>query len=135
MALYVTVSIIAGVLFGVMDAFINANPVARRLYEVFKPIARSSVNPLAGLAIDLFYGFAMAAIFMLLFWALPGESAVVKGISFALLTWFFRVVMNAASWWMMFRIPGKTLLYSVATGLGEMLVLGLLFGLTLKPMI
>ncbi len=134
MSIYLIVSIIAGVLFGVMDALINANPLARRLYEVLKPIARTSMNPLIGLAIDLVYGFAMAAIFMLLFWALPGESALVKGLSFAFIAWFFRVVMNAASWWMMFRIPGKTLLYSVVTGLGEMLVLGLLFGLTLKPM-
>jgi hypothetical protein len=34
---------------------------------------------------------------------------------------------------MMFKIPGKTLLYSLITGLGEILILGMLYGLILKP--
>jgi hypothetical protein len=33
----------------------------------------------------------------------------------------------------MFTVPAKTLLYTLATGFGEMLVLGMLYGLTLKP--
>jgi hypothetical protein len=41
--------------------------------------------------------------------------------------------MYTASQWVMFKIPGKTLLYSLAAGLGEMLILGVLYGLTLKP--
>jgi hypothetical protein len=54
-------------------------------------------------------------------------------VSFSLLLWFFRVVMYAASQWVMFNVPPKALFYSVVTGLGEMLILGVLFGLTLKP--
>ena len=55
-----------------------------------------------------------------------------KGISFAVLVWFFRVVMGVASQWMMFNVPTEALVYSLVTGLGEMLVLGMLYGLTLR---
>jgi hypothetical protein len=48
------------------------------------------------------------------------------------LAWLFRVVMSAASQWVMFNVPAQALLYSVGAGLGEMLILGVLYGLTLK---
>jgi hypothetical protein len=51
------------------------------------------------------------------------------------MVWFFRVVMAVASQWMMFIIPIKTLLYTLVAGMGEMLILGVLYGLTLKPWI
>lgn len=131
---FVIVAIISGILFGVLDAVINANSFAQRLFEVYKPIMRTAINPVAGMFIDLAYGFVMAGVFVLLYKSLPGGSGLIKGISFALIVWFFRVVMSAASQWMMFRVPGRTLIYSVATGLGEMLILGILYGLTLKPL-
>jgi len=112
---------------------INANPLAQRLYEVYKPIARTSINPLAGIVIDLVYGFVLAAVFLLLYKSLPGKTGLVKGVSFAVLVWFFRVVMYTASQWVMFNLPVEALLYSLVTGLGEMLILGVLYGLTLKP--
>ena len=130
---YLIVSVVSGILFGILDGVINANPLAQRLYEVYKPIARTSLNPLAGIVIDLVYGFVLAAVFLLLYKSLPGATGLVKGISFAVLVWFFRVVMYAASQWVMFNIPSEALLYSLVTGLGEMLVLGVLYGLTLKP--
>lgn len=130
---YIIVSIVGGVLFGVMDGVINANPLAQRLFEFFKPIAKTSLNPLAGIIIDLVYGFVMAGVYLLLYNSLPGATGLVKGTSFALLVWFFRVVMTNASQWVMFNIPIETLLYSLLAGLGEMLILGVLFGLTLKP--
>lgn len=133
MVRYIIVSAISGVLFGILDAVVNANPLAQRLNAVYKPIARTSINPLAGTVIDLVYGFAMAGVFLLLYQSLPGEIGLVKGVSFALLAWFFRVVMSAASQWVMFSVPVKTLLYSLVTGLVEMLILGVLYGLTLKP--
>src|SRR3972149_11185071 len=77
---YIIVSIISGVLFGVLDGVINANPLAQRLYEVYKPIAKTSINPLAGIMIDLVYGFVMGGVFLLLFNSLPGETGVVKGV-------------------------------------------------------
>ncbi len=133
MVRYIVVSIVSGILFGVLDGLINANPLAQRLYEVYKPIAKPSIDPVAGILIDLVYGFVMAGVFLLLYTSLPGQSGLVKGLSFGLLVWFFRVVMHVASQWMMFAVPGATLLYSLLAGLGEMLILGALYGATLKP--
>ena len=130
---YIVVSIVGGVLFGILDGLINANPLAQRLYEVYKPIARTSVNALAGITIDLVFGFVMAAVFLLLYKSLPGETGFVKGAGFAFLVWFFRVVMYGVSQWMMFKVSIGTLLYTLVTGLGEMLILGIFYGLTLKP--
>jgi hypothetical protein len=133
MARYVIISVISGILFGLMDGVINANPLAKRLYEVYRPIAKTSISPLAGILIDLVYGFVMAGVFLLLYSSLPGETGLIKGVSFAVLVWFFRVVMSNASQWVMFKVPVETLLYSLVAGLGEMLILGGLYGLTLKP--
>jgi hypothetical protein len=130
---YIIVSIVSGILFGTMDTVVNANPLARRLFKVYKPIAKTTLNVPLGVVIDLVYGFIMAGIFLLLYTALPGEIGLVKGISFTILAWFFRVVMSVASNWMMYKVPGKTLVYTLLTGLGEMLVLGILYGLFLEP--
>jgi hypothetical protein len=128
---YIIVSIGSGLLFGLMDGVINGNPLAQGLYKVFEPLARKSINIPAGIGIDVVYGFAMAGVFLLLYGSLPG-SALQKGLVFGLIAWFFRVVMQGMSQWMMFDIPAATLLYSLACGLGEMLVLGLLYGLILR---
>jgi hypothetical protein len=130
---YIIVSIVSGILFGVLDGVINANPLAQRLYDVYKPIAKTSVNALAGIVIDFAYGFIMAAVFLLLYKSLLGGTGLMKGMSFALLAWFFRVVMGVASQWMMFNVPVRTLLYTLIAGLGEMLILGILYGLVLQP--
>jgi hypothetical protein len=135
MTTYIIISIISGILFGLLDAVINANPLAQRLYEVYKPIAKTLINPLAGIVIDLVYGFVMAGVFLLLYNSLPGGIGLIKGLSYAVLMWFFRVAMYVASQWVMFKIPIKTLLYSLVAGLGEMLILGVLYGLTLKPVL
>jgi hypothetical protein len=130
---YIIVSIGSGILFGVLDGVINANPFAQRLYQAYGPILKKSINPAAGIAIDLAYGFIMAGLFLLLYQSLPGQSGLVKGLSFGVMIWFFRVVMSAASTWVMFTVPENTIFYNLLTGLGEMLVLGILYGLTLRP--
>jgi hypothetical protein len=130
----IIISVISGIVFGILDGLINANPLAKRLYEVYRPIAKTSISPIAGIIIDLAYGFVMAGVFLLLYNSLPGETGLIKGVSFAALVWFFRVVMYTASQWVMYTIPIRTLLYSLVAGLGEMLVLGVLYGLTLRPM-
>lgn len=130
---YIIVSLASGILFGTLDGLINANPLAQRFFAVYKTISKTAINIPAGITIDLVYGFAMAGIFLLLYNCLPGKAGVVKGISFSLLVWFFRVVMYVASQWMMFKVPLGALLYILVTGLSEMLILGLLYGLTLKP--
>ena len=131
---YLIVSISSGILFGFLDGAINANPLARELNKVYKPIARNIINIPAGIVIDIAYGFIMAAVFLMIYKSLPGQSGFVKGLSYALLVWFFRVVMSAASNWMMFNVPIKTILYNLLAGLLEMIILGILYGLTLKPL-
>ena len=134
MTTYVIVSIAGGILFAILDGLINANPVAQRLYDVYKPIARTSLNVVASIVIDLAYGFIMAGMFLLLYTSLPGGTGMAKGLSFAILVWFFRVVMSAASTWVMFIVPARTLAYTLFAGLVEMLVLGMLYGLALQPL-
>jgi len=133
MTRFIVVSVVGGILFATLDSLINANPLAQRLYAAYKPIARTSVNVGAGVGIDLTYGFLMAGIFLLLYGSLPGGAGLTKGVSFALLVWFFRVVMSVASAWVMFNVPVAALIYTLVTGLGEMLVLGILYGLALRP--
>ena len=134
MTTYVIVSIAGGILFAILDGLINANPVAQRLYAVYKPIARTSLNVVASIVIDLAYGFIMAGMFLLLYTSLPGGTGMAKGLSFAILVWFFRVVMSAASTWLMFTVPAQTLIYSLLAGLVEMLAIGILYGFTLHPL-
>ena len=133
MTSYIIVSVINGILFGILDGLINANPIANKLLEVYKPIAKTSINFVAGIIIDLAYGFILAALFLLVYPSMPGEVGLVKGVSFALMAWFLRVVMSVASQWMMYKVPLKALLYSLMAGLGEMLILGILYGLALHP--
>ncbi len=133
MANYIIVGIISGILFAVMDGAINANPLAQRLNRVFQPIAKKSLNMIAGVLIDLAYGFVMAGVFLLLYESLPGETGLIKGILFATMVWFFRVVMSAVSQWMMYSIPAGTLIYSILTGLAQMIITGGLYGLFLRP--
>jgi hypothetical protein len=130
---FVVVSLAGGILFGILDGVINANPLARSLYTVFQPLAKASVNTAAGILIDLTYGFVMAGLFLLLHRSLPGTAGWIKGLSFGLIAWFFRVAMSVASQWIMFNIPASALVYTLLAGLGEMLILGILFGLTLRP--
>jgi len=130
---YIIVSVVSGLFFGVMDGLINANPLAVRLYDYYSPILRTSVNAPLGIVIDLIYGFILAGIFIVLYKSLPGKSGLAKGISYGLVDWFFRVVMVTVSQWMMFNVPPATFLYGLFAGLAEMLLLGILYGLTLKP--
>ena len=126
------VSILSGVLFGIMDGLINANPLAQKLFMAFEPITKKSINVPAGMIIDIVYGFILAGFFILIYKSLPGEAGLIKGIAFGFIIWFFRVVMQVASQWMMYDVPFNALLYTLICGLIEMLVLGLFYGLTLK---
>jgi hypothetical protein len=126
---FIIASILSGLLFGLLDGVINANPVATGLYAVFSPLVRPSINVPAGIVIDLAYGFLLAGLFLLLHTSLPGGTGLQKGMSYAVVIWFLRVVMSVLSQWMMFEIPAAALLYTLVTGLFEMLALGILYGL------
>lgn len=126
------VGLASGLVFAALDGLIHANALAQRLYAVYRPIARPSVNAPLGLIFDLVSGIVMAFLFVALAPALPG-GWVTKGVAFGLLAWFFRVAMATASQAVMFRVPASTLLYGLLTGLAEMVALGLLYGAFLKP--
>jgi len=128
---YAIVGIASGILFAILDALISGNPLAQRLHDVYKPMAKTSVNLLAGLVIDLAYGLVMAGAFLLLYQSLPGRAPLLRGISFALLVWFFRVVMSTLAQWMICDVPAGALLYTLFAGLVQMLLLGMLYGLAL----
>jgi len=129
---YIAVSFLSGLLFVLMDGLIHANPFARSLFEVYRPLTRNSVNAPVGVAIDLAYGFVLTGFFLVLISSLPGESALVRGISFGILIWFFRVVMGVVGEWMMFAVPLKVHLYRLFSGLGEMLVLGMFIAVAFR---
>ncbi len=133
MTRFILVGVGAGVLFAFMDALLNANPLAQRLLAAYKPVMKEKIDAVAGTLVDLIYGIVMAAIFLILYDSLSGETGLLKGLSFGVLVWFFRVVMSVATEWITREIPQTTLLYNLLGGLLEMLVLGAVYGLTLNP--
>jgi hypothetical protein len=122
---------LGGILFVILDGLIHANPLAVRLMAAYKPIARPSVNIIAGIAIDLAYGFILAALFLVLKPAIPATNGLVKGLLFGAGVWFLRTVMSALSQWVTFAVPFPTIACLVVSGLCEMLALGIVFGLIL----
>jgi hypothetical protein len=129
----VVVGLGAGVAFLVSDAVLNANPLAQRLYAAYGPIARSNINALAGSLIDLAYGIILAALFVILWPSLPGETSLMKGLSFGLMVWFLRVVMRVASDWVTTTVPTETHAYTLVGGLVQILLVTALIALLLPP--
>ena len=129
---FIITAVLTGLLFGIMDGLINGNPYAVKLLECYKPIAKQTINVPVGLVIDLLYGFVISGIFLIIWPSLPTEIGIVKGLTYGLGMWFFRVLMGVISNWMMFNVPAKTLFYILIAGLIEMVILGVLNGLILK---
>ena len=127
----IVVGLIAGVAFLILDGLVNANPLAQRLHAAYQPIARPSVNALAGSAVDLAYGVILVAFFLTLRPSLPGRTSLLKGLSFGLMVWFLRVVMRVAGEWVTTTVPTSTHAYTLATGLVQVLLVGGLIALLL----
>lgn len=125
------VGVVAGVAFLVLDGVINANPMAQRLYAAYRPIARPSVNALAGSAVDLVYGVILTALFTLLRGSLPGGSNLAKAVSFGLIVWFFRVCMRVVGEWVITVVPAEAHAYTLAAGLVQTLVVAVIIALLL----
>ena len=124
-------SLLVGVIFGILDGLMHANPIAENLYDIYEPISRDSINVTAGIIIDIVYGFILCGVFLLLYKSLPGVG-IVKGFGYGVLMWIFRVMMYAITQWMMFIIPVETILYMILAGLFEMLIIGGLIGILFK---
>ena len=125
------VGLVAGVAFLILDGVLNANPLAQRLYAAYQPIARPSVDALAGSAIDLAYGLILAALFVMLRTSLPGETRLMKGLSFGLIVWFLRVVMRVAGEWVTTTVPVSAHAYTLLAGLVQVLLVGVILALLL----
>ncbi len=130
----IVVGLVAGVTFLVLDGVLNANPLAQRLYDAYGPIARPSVNVLAGSAIDLAYGVILAALFFTLWPSLPGRTSLMKGLWFGIMVWFFRVFMKVAGEWLTTTVPASTHAYTLVAGLVQvLLVVGVIALLLPQP--
>lgn len=95
-------------------------------------MARPSINLPSAIALDLLYGLVLTFLFRRSYVVLPGTGGAIKGISFGVVCWFLRVFMGAAGAWIMFAVPITTLMYQMATGLAEMILIGLFIGTALN---
>jgi uncharacterized membrane protein YagU involved in acid resistance len=127
----ILVGLAAGVAFLVLDGLLNANPLAQQVYAAYRPIARSSVNAVAGSLVDLGYGLILAVLFVTLRHCLPGRTDLMKGMSFGVMVWFLRVVMRVAGEWVVTTVPASAHLYSLLAGLVQMLLVAGLIALLL----
>lgn len=118
---------ITGILFGLCDAvlgFISMSLFQLPLFASDPALWKTTFNPVMGLVVDFIYGLLLALIFAVLYPSLPGRRWG-KGLSFALILWFLRVVMGVVSMRVMLNVPDPILGYWLVSGLAEMLVLGL----------
>lgn len=70
-----------GMLFGAMDAGLNANPLARRRHAVYALIAKTEVIAVAGTLIDLAQRLVIVLVFLRRAPALPGKTALARGLA------------------------------------------------------
>jgi hypothetical protein len=129
----ILVGLAAGVAFLILDGLLNANPLAQQLYAAYRPIARSGVNALAGSAIDLVYGIALAWLFTTLRASLPGHSSIAKALSFGLIVWFLRICMRVGGEWVTTVVPVRAHAYTLAAGLVQALIVAGIIAWLLPP--
>lgn len=125
------VGLAAGLAFLILDGVVNANPLAQRLYAVYHPLARTSVDAVAGSLIDLAYGLILVQVFVALRPSLPGQGRLMKGLSFGALVWFLRVVMRVAGEWVTTTVPPSAHAYTLVAGLVQVLLVAALIALLL----
>jgi hypothetical protein len=130
---FIIVGLTSGIIFWILEGIINANPYAQKLYVAFKPILKPTISIPKAFLIYLFYGFVFSGMFLFFYNTLPGSIGIVKGLGFALLVWYFRGLMAVLNEWLTFAVPPKALVYAATAGLIESLLLGMFYGLLLKP--
>ena len=127
----IVVGLAAGVVFLVLDGLVNANPLARQVYVAYQPIARTSVDAVAGSLIDLAYGLILVALFVTLRHCLPGRRDLMKGLSFGAMVWFLRVAMRVAGEWVVTTVPASAHAYTLLAGLVQTLTVAVVVALLL----
>ena len=127
----ILVGLVAGLAFLVLDGVLNANPLAQKLYAAYQPIARVSINAVAGSVIDLVYGVLLVLLFVVLHASLPGQTNLTKALSFALVVWLLRVVMRVAGEWVMTVVPARVHAYTLGAGLLQLVLVACIIALLL----
>ncbi|PIV54515.1 hypothetical protein COY52_11335 [Candidatus Desantisbacteria bacterium CG_4_10_14_0_8_um_filter_48_22] len=131
MARFILVSMASGVILGVIDYICNTGSFTEDLKGFSGQLLLSAGKAASGLGINLALGFAMTGIFILLRKSFDG---VIIAMGFALTVWFFRVTMFFIRKWMTFKAPLNDLVYVFIAGMSQMISLGILYELTLKPL-
>jgi hypothetical protein len=81
--------------------------------------------------VDLAYGVILVALFLTLWPGLPGQTSLMKGLSFGVIVWFLRVVMRVAGEWVTTTVPTSTHAYTLAVGLVQLLLVAGIIALLL----
>jgi hypothetical protein len=127
----VIAGLVASILFLVLDAALGmlGGLIGARFFGLpsTQPEGIES-KMVAGLVFELVNGFVLAVVYAILYTCLPGAGWV-RGLSFGVLVWALRVVMWAFSTYMMTDMSPITISITVATGLLEMLIIGVVVAL------
>lgn len=119
------------IVLGVILGFFSVTVFKLPMFVSDSTLWRKEFNPILSVCLDIIYGIILAGLFNLLYIGIPGEG-ILKGISFGLIIWFFKVVMAMGSIRIMFNVSDKVLLYWTFSGLFEMLIIGTILGMFYK---
>ncbi|MFH1784658.1 MAG: hypothetical protein ABH868_07220 [bacterium] len=116
---------------GVMSGFLSVSVFKLPIFVCDSTLWHQQFNPALSVFLDIIYGIILAGLFNLLYMSIPGEG-LMKGISFGLIVWFFKVVMAMGSIRVMFDVSNKILMYWTFAGLVEMMIIGSVLGIFYK---
>jgi len=123
---FVMAGIVASILFLVLDAALGmaGGWIGARVFGLPSEQPSGIEGKMtAGLIFELINGFMLALIYAVVHPSLPGQGWA-KGLSYGLLVWGLRVVMGGFSTYMMFDVRAISIAITMATGLVEVLILG-----------
>lgn len=116
---------------GVISGFFSITVFKLPIFVSDSTLWRQEFSPYLSISLDIIYGIILAGLFNLLYMSIPGK-AIMKGISFGLIVWFFKTVMAMGAIRVMFNVSDKILLYWTFSGLLEMLMIGAVLGIFYK---
>lgn len=133
MLTYVLVSIGSGFILAFFDIVIYANPLGRKIYAPYKPIARDKVSPILLILTNIAFGFTLAGFYLIIYRVLPGPTGLFRALVFGFYVWLIRSLMSSMSQWTAFKIPANVHLYTILAGLIQISTLSIFYLITLDP--
>jgi len=120
---FVITGIVASILFLVLDAVFGVlgGVIGQQAFGIPAGAPDESKMGL-GLLFELVNGFMLAAVYAVIYPALPGKGWV-KGLSYGMIVWGLRVLMWAFSTYMMTAMSPALIGITVLTGLVEALII------------